>query len=616
MLKPDNSSSSLAVKRFLRLFLVFLGALPLMAAYPLYKVVFTLSEQVGIVRTLAGGMQLGAAVAAVALVLSIMGWLLGWGRMPSRLGVMLLVSLSMANFAAIGLNIFFASVRNAPAPIVGLAGVTAILVCGQVLRRSLPDQLETVRPLLRLGFLLTVLPFLSSPYVLISALTDDPRMPHGPVPPKATTVLPHAPRRIVLVTFDALRFRGTTLQDPRAETTPHLKALANESFQFDRCFAASDRTQVSMATVLTGGRIDQLYAGIHNHLAYLREGYVPGLGAQLAPAGYRSYYSATYIHPSMFGLGGDFRAGKNFAPIYLPNWFNRRAFLPIDFGALLSDFRSVLTPSVYLTWTHHLRAAKETVDEAQRYLQQDGGRTFLWVHIGLPHDPYYQIPMSETGDSSALDTYEKLSGEDLMTMRGPERLPAYERGYRATTRFADAQFGRLLASLKADPAWSETMLVVTSDHGESIQLGQMPHGTGVISPDIAHVPLLVHLPHQQRGARIESVVSHEDIVPTILSQVYSKPPEGFPGLALFSQPQPLNRVVYTWAMLSRYFKGEESSDSVAAFQGNLMFRLLFPGGRESLHEITQDATASTDLTSKYPQEALRLRRLIKQEFKI
>jgi arylsulfatase A-like enzyme len=93
----------------------------------------------------------------------------------------------------------------------------------------------------------------------------------------------------------------------------------------------------------------------------------------------------------------------------------------------------------------------------------------------------------------------------------------------------DEQIGRLLGALAADGVLDETLIIVTSDHGE--MLGQ--HGLWhkmVPYEEAIRVPFVMRYPScLNAGVRSQLSASLVDIAPTILSLVGEQVPEEMPG---------------------------------------------------------------------------------------
>jgi tetratricopeptide (TPR) repeat protein len=140
--------------------------------------------------------------------------------------------------------------------------------------------------------------------------------------------------------------------------------------------------------------------------------------------------------------------------------------------------------------------------EAITWLEQAdrSGRLFLWLHLYDPHDPYDP----------------------------PEPYAARYAGrpYDGEVAWTDELIGRLDAALARLGLRDDALLVVTSDHGESLgEHGENVHGFFVYQATL-RVPLLFRGPGIAPGTRLRSTVRSIDLMPTALELLGVAPPAG------------------------------------------------------------------------------------------
>jgi len=121
--------------------------------------------------------------------------------------------------------------------------------------------------------------------------------------------------------------------------------------------------------------------------------------------------------------------------------------------------------------------------------------------------------------------------------------PAWDSGttvdeYDAGVRYTDDFIGRLLRGLDELGALKNTVVIVTSDHGESLgDHGLSFHGAALYW-ELVHVPLIVSWPgHIPEGIRAEQPVSNAGIASTILTLIGANE-NPFPGPSLQNAWQP------------------------------------------------------------------------------
>ncbi|MCX5748440.1 MAG: sulfatase-like hydrolase/transferase, partial [Proteobacteria bacterium] len=124
--------------------------------------------------------------------------------------------------------------------------------------------------------------------------------------------------------------------------------------------------------------------------------------------------------------------------------------------------------------------------------RQQSKKWFLWAHYIDPHGRYVAHPDVVDYGSSEPDLYD------------------------AEIRWTDQEIGRLLAQLVRLPSNAHTIIVLTSDHGDSMAEHTVPlgtHGTALYR-ELLHVPMIFYIP-ENKARTVGGAVSNLDIVPTI-----------------------------------------------------------------------------------------------------
>jgi uncharacterized sulfatase len=544
----------------------------------------------GVLALLMGAVALGAATVGV---------LLGLDRPSVRVGRWLRGAFCLAvaaNVAALGGWVFH-PIMDAGAfyCLIALPLLAAGFAYG---RHTEADRVTIAGALGRFGLAALLLPLLAAPGVARAYgefLRERPLSQHAP---DASAVVPGAPKRIIVITFDALRYRSTSFAAPERHLTPAWQALADEGTWFTNCRSAGDRTLLSVPTVLTGVRPSDFYESVDNRGGYLRTGLLTGLGGLLAPAGYRSYYATMLIAPTHIGLSREFRAGGVLNPLFEPMPFTDTEFLPLH-GALewtLTRHAAPVAP------THPVTATRATFDHALGLLKGETGRTFLWVHVGAPHTPYFEVPPGDLGGQLHPERYVR-AGEPEVRNADATTLPRYLRMYESYVRFADAELGRFMGRLEAEGLLDGTLVVATADHGEGLSGTTRLHGDASLGDEVTHVPLVIRPPGRAATHRVDAQASHEDIVPTILARVYARVPCALTGRDLLATRMATSRTTYTWAIPP----WQAPRPSIAAFQGRFEFISNGVDGREHLYDLQADPRERHDLSQAQPARLDALR---------
>jgi arylsulfatase A-like enzyme len=97
----------------------------------------------------------------------------------------------------------------------------------------------------------------------------------------------------------------------------------------------------------------------------------------------------------------------------------------------------------------------------------------------------------------------------------PEEYRSIKQRYLGLVTLIDQSIGAILACLERFGLTDNTIVVHTSDHGDSLGAHHL-FGKETMFEEAARVPLLVRLPGQTRGKMISQPVGHIDFVPTLL----------------------------------------------------------------------------------------------------
>jgi len=349
-----------------------------------------------------------------------------------------------------------------------------------------------------------------------------------------------APERpnVLIVTIDTWRAdRLSCAGYPRA-VTPNLDSIAREGLRFTSVSVPRAKTTPSIASLMTG-----LYP--HEHGA--RDLLVPIdtsralLAERLRDAGY-----------STAAIIGNFVLREDFSGL-------ARGF--DSWTEDLPDVQGVPPENV------PQRTARSLVDGALAALglgapaanagpkastRREGAPWFLWLHMMDPHGVYEApaehrvfdetdpewIPSAPAPQPSGLNRRWIADYNVPADARAPDgRIDAARviARHDAEVRYADHELGRLFAALRASGELERTLVVVTSDHGESLgeQDYWFEHGRNV-SEATVRVPLVVRWPETLAGRPSPGSrgtdTSLVDVAPTLLD-LLGLPPLAEPGPA-------------------------------------------------------------------------------------
>lgn len=132
-----------------------------------------------------------------------------------------------------------------------------------------------------------------------------------------------------------------------------------------------------------------------------------------------------------------------------------------------------------------------------------------------------------------------LGSCDRFSLDNKTDTKPYQNLYDNKMLFIDQEVGKVLKALRRQKLLENTVIIITADHGEELNDGQMGlwgHASAYNSYQL-HVPMLVYWPHQ-KSKIIRQQTTHYDIAPTLLQGVLgcSNNPEDYSvGHHLLSQ---------------------------------------------------------------------------------
>jgi len=309
---------------------------------------------------------------------------------------------------------------------------------------------------------------------------------------------PSSSTNLLLIVIDTLRADRLGAHGYALPTTPHLDALAERSLRFARCYSTSSWTRPGFATLLTG--LFPRSAGLYEEKYDALTPEVTTLAEVLQATGRRTLAvsSNPNIDPA-FGFDQGFdvfvESGRRW------DWQQGIDHVPeVD----------------YTVSTLGLPDAGVVTDRVLAVLDAESG-DMPWAMMAVyldPHTPYEPPPAHRAAVEGSTTP-----------------------GYDGEVRYADAEVGRLLAALGERGLLDDTLVVVTSDHGEGLdshpgQPRSVFHGDTVYD-SVTHVPWLLHHPGLPAGV-FDPVVSSVDVLPTVLDLLGAQAPADLPGRSLGS----------------------------------------------------------------------------------
>jgi arylsulfatase A-like enzyme/Flp pilus assembly protein TadD len=285
--------------------------------------------------------------------------------------------------------------------------------------------------------------------------------------PQKTTARPN----VILITIDTLRADHVGCYGARNVKTPTLDMLAADGVVFERAISQVPLTWPSHAVILTGTYPFQ--NGVQDFTGEPLSPQFRSVAQAFKSAGYR-----TGAVVSAFVLDRSWGLGRGFD--FYDDAFSAETFQKKDIG--LVD-----------------RRAEESVSRALAWLKKGTQQPFfLWLHLYDPHRPY--------------DPPE------------PYRTEYHDHLYDGEIAYADHELGKLIDWLRQNKLYDSSLIVMLSDHGESLgEHSEDEHGFFVYNATV-HVPLIVKPPAGSgiRAERRKEPVETSAVAPSLLQLTHVK----------------------------------------------------------------------------------------------
>ena len=360
---------------------------------------------------------------------------------------------------------------------------------------------------------------------------------------------------IILITVDTLRADHVGSYGAGLVATPVMDGIARDGILFENAYCPKPHTAPSHATILTSLYPRQHGVMLNGHSLPHR---FETLAEVLREEGYvTSAFVAVFMLSAEFGFDQGFERFDD-------------------------------------EMEHGLRTAGEMVHKILPWLEKNAGKSFfMWIHLYDPHVPL--IPPEPFKS--------KYPGDDYTSL------------YRAEVAYTDSRLGLILAALKALSIEEETIVILTSDHGESLgEHDYWGHGQQLYEVSV-RVPLIVKIPEKlsakkgilPRSSRIQARVRIMDIFPTVLELLGIEERTGLQGssfLPLMRKNHGLHRDVYMANM-------PPEKNAIPPYQENAVLMgqwklIRFHGSDDEIYNLIEDPDEQNDMRDSQPEVLKKL----------
>ncbi|MFP6664438.1 MAG: sulfatase [Deltaproteobacteria bacterium] len=285
---------------------------------------------------------------------------------------------------------------------------------------------------------------------------------------------------LLLISLDTMRADMIGMQLAGRPVTPFLESLIAQGTLFSSAITTFSSTTAAHMSLFTG-----VYPRVHgvDFPTRVLPPQIPTLARLLAQHGWET---AAVTENGMIGARSGFARGFRF---YRENRESTSS------------------------WVQASLIRKTFADGLSWMRSHAHDRFFFFLHTYEVHDPYQPPPE-----------------HDLFPAHGGQLQFAKHAG---EAHFVDAELAKLFAALRDAGILDQTIVIITSDHGESFGEGGHVGHSGAMVESVMRVPLLVWAPGRvPAGRRIDTQISIVDLMPTILDLLGAAPPSVSNGYSL------------------------------------------------------------------------------------
>ena len=383
----------------------------------------------------------------------------------------------------------------------------------------------------------------------------------------------HAAQRfpnVLLVTVDTLRADRLSAYGYERPTSPAIDALLAKGALFSEARTIEPLTGPASCSMITSVYPHE-HGASRNSLAMRAE--LPSLPKRLDQRGYSTaaFVGNWTLRDKLTGLGEHFH-------LYEELFSRRRWFGLFNAEATAEDL------------------TEATVDWISQRRRTEPNRPFFaWVHYVEPHAPYrLQKPFADRLGIALGD--------------GVSRSDRYD----TEIAFVDAEIGRLLREIQPYSKAEDTLILFTSDHGESLgEHGYWGHGRHLWEPSL-RIPFGIVWPGKVKaGMKVDAPALILDIAPTVLGLLGLPPVDTFrghdwSGVLRGQGTPPVDRI-----SLLQAHKGAVVGDNAnnKAREGGLLEVALVRGSRKEILDLRTPAKGIQRRVHDFVQDPRELRNL-------
>ncbi|RJR19646.1 MAG: DUF4976 domain-containing protein [Nitrospiraceae bacterium] len=411
--------------------------------------------------------------------------------------------------------------------------------------RMIQEQIAPLLYLFTLCFAISIFLVIYTIYVKKSDLTAPQSLSQSS---QSNTDRPN----ILLVTFDALTARDMSAYGYYRPTTPFISEWAKTASLFTRHQAASNYTRSTVSSLMTGKRVwtHQIYHSDQRSkpLNIATE----NIAKILKENGYYNIGIITTLEASTGDLDAHFDVRPPWNMFMMPEslseLINSLLFNVFGHKFLLYDWvikEDFIAARILNKFSIDSSSTSKRPQLAfNKFIEVlDGGIPepyFAWIHLFPPHWPYLPpeqykglfdpSPELRTAKSQkklldSLDNY-------IATEKTMPQINILRARYDEFIRYCDDQFRDFISKLEAKNKLINSVIILSSDHGESFDHKYINHGGPDLFESMTNIPLIIKEAGQTKGQILDELVDQTDIPASILELAKIDVPDWIEGRSI------------------------------------------------------------------------------------
>jgi arylsulfatase A-like enzyme len=407
---------------------------------------------------------------------------------------------------------------------------------------------------------------------------------------------------IVLITLDTQRSDYIGCYGNETVMTPNIDRLAREGVLFSYCISQAPLTLPSHTSILTSTY--PIYHGVRNNHNYRAGSSLVTLAEVLNEHGYRTgAFISSFVLENRFGLDQGFEVyNHNFNNLYVLNY---RFFQ----NTALSDIL------YWLGFTEKMpieRRGDKTTREAIKWIRDVKNESFfLWLHYFDPHSdydpphPYNELYLHEIEADNGDEMVPLLGGRKQFPKKELEKHKAL---YKGEVTFTDFLIGLIMETLVDLDIREKTLVVITSDHGESFgEHGDIGHGKTLYNT-LIQIPLIFNRPGRLPGGKvINGLCQSVDIMPTILDYLDIKGPVDMQGISLLFSMEGEAKLPVRAGFSETLGSPKQEQWLIGFVKDNWKYTVTPEDSLEELFNLAKDPGEVNNLVVEERERAIRMR---------